>query len=216
MQNALYWKELLEQFGQFREGNTGKVRVDATRAGPRFFMILRAELVKLNNEWRLARSVCAGGWNRVPSHFDVWRQPPIMESIIARHSLSFCVPFSLAKRHGSPFSQFRVEFIHSSPAAGPKGQQTLSLSWSRQRERRRFIPYRKKLLGRTESHGESIPRKVRPVQVKVHPRVQGYRYYRRIIYANYPQRVRVSRKQDPNCQYVLISFRSEPIDRAAA
>ena len=104
MQNALYWKELLEQFGQFREGNTGKVRVDATRAGPRFFMILRAELVKLNNEWRLARSVCAGGWNRVPSHFDVWRQPPIMESIIARHSLSFCVPFSLAKRHGSPFS----------------------------------------------------------------------------------------------------------------
>lgn len=38
-----------------------------------------------------------------------------------------------------------------------------------------------------ESRG-SIPRKVRPVQVKIHPRVQECRYYRYIIYANYHRR----------------------------
>lgn len=57
--------------------------------------------------------------------------------------------------------------------------------------KKKDLLYRKKLLilyRKKRSHGESIPRKVRPVQVKIHPRVQECRYYRYIIYANYHRR----------------------------
>lgn len=57
--------------------------------------------------------------------------------------------------------------------------------------KKKDLLYRKKLLilyRKKRSHGGSIPRKVRPVQVKIHPRVQECRYYRYIIYANYHRR----------------------------
>lgn len=57
-------------------------------------------------------------------------------------------------------------------------------SWRMRRER--FIPYKKKLRG--QNHGEPIPRKVSRVRAQVHPSTWGYRYYRPIIYVNYPRR----------------------------
>lgn len=156
-------------------------------------------------------SLCRG---LEPSHFDVWRQPPIMESIIARHSLSFYVPFSLEYRRGSPFSPPRVEFSPFPSPVQKANKSYLCLLHVSVKEEDLFRTGRNYPVER--SHGDSIPRKVRPVQVKVHPRVQGCRYYHRIIYANYLQRTRISRKQDPNCQYVLISFGREPIDRVPA
>lgn len=64
----------------------------------------------MNEDWP-GQSV--RGWNRVSSHFDVWRQPPIMESIIARHSLSFCVPFSMANQAA------RLSVSNSAPSSLP-------------------------------------------------------------------------------------------------
>lgn len=143
--------------------------------------------------------VSVRGWNRVSSHFDVWRQPPIMESIIARHSLSFCVPFSMANQAARLSVSRRIQpplpFLQN-----PVGHQNLSLSPSLPLflsvlsvlvGKKKDLLYRKKLLilyRKKRSHGGSIPRKVRPVQVKIHPRVQECRYYRYIIYANYHRR----------------------------
>lgn len=96
--------------------------------------------------------------------------------------------------------QSRVEFIPPLPfLQNPTGhQKSLSLSLSlflsllsvlvMSVRKKRLIPYRKKLLESKRSHGGSIPRKVRPVQVKIHPHVQECRYYRYIIYANYHRR----------------------------
>lgn len=78
----------------------------------------------MNEDWP-GQSV--RGWNRVSSHFDVWRQPPIMESIIARHSLSFCVPFSMANQAARLSVSRRIQpplpFLQN-----PVGHQNLSLS----------------------------------------------------------------------------------------
>lgn len=80
----------------------------------------------MNEDWP-GQSV--RGWNRVSSHFDVWRQPPIMESIIARHSLSFCVPFSMANQAARLSVSRRIQpplpFLQN-----PVGHQNLSLSSS--------------------------------------------------------------------------------------
>lgn len=68
---------------------------------------------------------------------------------------------------------------------------SLSLSAFCLGRKKKDLLYRKKLLilyRKKRSHGGSIPRKVRPVQVKIHPRVQECRYYRYIIYANYHRR----------------------------
>lgn len=77
--------------------------------------------------------------------------------------------------------QSRVQF---SPLQNPAAhQKSLSLSLSAldrvSTKKKRLVPYRKKLL-------EKEDRKVRPVQVKIHPRVQECRYY--IIYVNYHRR----------------------------
>lgn len=52
------------------------------------FLWFHMGVVKLNNEWGLASwAGLLGVRLGIPSRFDVWRQPPIMESIIARYSL---------------------------------------------------------------------------------------------------------------------------------
>lgn len=52
------------------------------------FLWFHMGVVKLNNEWGLASwAGLLGVRFGIPSCFDVWRQPPIMESIIARCSL---------------------------------------------------------------------------------------------------------------------------------
>ena len=54
------------------------------------FLWFHIGVVKLNNEWGLASwAGLLGVRFGIPSCFDVWRQPPIMESIIAQCSLSF-------------------------------------------------------------------------------------------------------------------------------
>lgn len=82
------------------------------------------------NEDRPGQSV--RGWNGVPSHFDVWRQPPIMESIIARHSLSFCVPFSMANQAARLSVSRRIQplFLPSSKILRATKNLSLSLSLS--------------------------------------------------------------------------------------
>lgn len=52
------------------------------------FLWFHMRVVKLNNEWGLASwAGLLGVRLSIPSCFDVWRQPPIMESIIAWCSL---------------------------------------------------------------------------------------------------------------------------------
>lgn len=84
----------------------------------------------MNEDWA---GQSARGWNRVSSHFDVWRQPPIMESIIARHSLSFCVPFSMANQAARLSVSRRIHSPSSLPPKSygpPKISFPLSLSLS--------------------------------------------------------------------------------------
>lgn len=182
------------------------------RKRARFFMILRAGLVKLNNKWRLARTVCAEGWNRATlmsggSH-RLWNQ--LLHATLFRSTSLFRWSTDAARLSARLAS-------NSAPSPSPvqkANKSYLCLLHVSVKEEDLFRTGRNCPVER--SHGDSIPRKVSPVQVKVHPRVQGCRYYRRIIYANYLQRTRVSRKQDPNCQYVVISFGREPIDRVPA
>lgn len=78
------------------------------------------------NEDRPGQSV--RGWNGVPSHFDVWRQPPIMESIIARHSLSFCVPFSMANQAARLSVSRRIQPLFLPSSKILRATKNLSLS----------------------------------------------------------------------------------------
>lgn len=132
------------------EEETRTKYVSTRRKRVRFFMILRAGLVKLNNKWRLARTVCAEGWNRATlmsggSH-RLWNQ--LLHATLFRSTSLFRWSTDAARLSARLASNSAPSL---SPVPGPKGQRVLSPSSTCQRERRRFIPYRKKLPGRMES-----------------------------------------------------------------